>query len=955
MRKIFTLLILLLLLPVTALAAGDAPAVLYVGNYQITNTSGTTYLKAGSTRGSLEEGSETDWTVKYAPTTATLTLKGANITGNYHQYYNPHTAGIYALCSQDQPVALTIELIGTNTITGTYGIFLNAEINASSYGTNATLTITGENNGSLGVSGSDHGIYVKSGTGNASLNIKNVAVTSSTNGNYAAGVYVMSSMYATNSPNLSLSVDGGSLTTSGTGNSDGILFHVGQSQATGATTSLTVSENAIVDARNGGIEASDSSMSDLSDQIKVSSGDGTNGGIVFDGTEGTVYGKVELQKDLEIKSGETLTIPQGASLNANGKLTNDGTINVESGGSVSGSLSGGSTEITTPTITTHPTSQTVTEGDPATFAVTASDVQSYQWQQRTNSGSDWTNISENATSSTYTISNTTTDMSGYQYRCVVTSASGVSVISSAATLTVNQSVSPTSYSISANVAPAGAGTVTVNGSGTSATVTANSDVTLTATANDGYRFTGWMENDRQVSTDATYTFKATGDRTLTAKFEKKVTGVTLNTETLELFTGGSATLTATVEPSDAANQNVTWQSDNANVATVQNGTVNAVGAGEATITVTTEDGSKTATCIVTVTVPVTGVTLEPTSLSLFTGDTAPLTATVQPSDATNQNVTWSSDKPEVAIVNNGTVKAMGAGDATITVTTEDVGKTATCVVQVRKPATVAASGSTNISFTTDRNEFTLTATVHAQGNDLNPKDGSWTWTVADADVVALSGSPTWRSQSYSISRQAFTIEGTGTTTITAIYDDGTYRGSVDFTVQISKPSPPDPISYYNIYVEDVCDGVEVSTSKQVVREGGSITVYVEKDTANYTFDNFHVYYKEGYYDSWDELKEGTQPGEYPIKNIWTHIYIKAEGAEEKEDPTGIESIEGVKVYTKDGSLYVQTPQREQIIIVSMSGAVVKNEEQIGLKQYHGLQPGIYIVRVGDKAYKLRLN
>ena len=166
---------------------------------------------------------------------------------------------------------------------------------------------------------------------------------------------------------------------------------------------------------------------------------------------------------------------------------------------------------------------------------------------------------------------------------------------------------------------------------------------------------------------------------------------------------------------------------------------------------------------------------------------------------------------------------------------------------------------------------------------------------------------------------------------------------------------PDPISYYNIYVEDVCDGVEVTTSKNVVREGGSITVYVEKDTANYTFDNFKVYYKRSYYDTWNELKEGVQPGEYPINNIWTHIYIKAEGAEEKEDPTGIESIEGVKVYTKDGSLYVQTPQREQVIIVSMSGAVVKNEEQIGLKQYHGLQPGIYIVRVGDKAYKVRLN
>ena len=168
------------------------------------------------------------------------------------------------------------------------------------------------------------------------------------------------------------------------------------------------------------------------------------------------------------------------------------------------------------------------------------------------------------------------------------------------------------------------------------------------------------------------------------------------------------------------------------------------------------------------------------------------------------------------------------------------------------------------------------------------------------------------------------------------------------------PNYVDPISYYNIYEEEVCDGVEITTSKNVVREGGSINVYVEKDTANYTFDNFKVYYKRSYYGGWEELKEGTQPGEYPINNIWTHIYIKAEGAEEKEDPTGLEDIEGVKVYTKDGSLYVQTPQREQVIIISMAGAVVKNEEQVGLKQYHGLQPGIYIVRVGDRTYKVRL-
>ena len=64
---------------------------------------------------------------------------------------------------------------------------------------------------------------------------------------------------------------------------------------------------------------------------------------------------------------------------------------------------------------------------------------------------------------------------------------------------------------------------------------------------------------------------------------------------------------------------------------------------------------------------------------------------MQPSNATNQNVTWSSDKPEVATVDaNGKVTAKAAGTATITVTTEDGKKTATCTVTVEKPYTPAA-------------------------------------------------------------------------------------------------------------------------------------------------------------------------------------------------------------------------------------------------------------------------
>ena len=164
----------------------------------------------------------------------------------------------------------------------------------------------------------------------------------------------------------------------------------------------------------------------------------------------------------------------------------------------------------------------------------------------------------------------------------------------------------------------------------------------------------------------------------------------------------------------------------------------------------------------------------------------------------------------------------------------------------------------------------------------------------------------------------------------------------------------DPVKYYNITSSSVCDGIEISFSKGTVREGGSVIVYVEKDEANYTFDNLKLYCKRTNYGAWEELQESTQPGEYKINNIWTHIYVKAEGSE-KKNPTGMEEVEGVKVYTKDGSLFVQTPQREQVIIISMTGAVVKNEEQIGLKQYHGLNPGIFVVRVGNKTYKIRLN
>lgn len=96
------------------------------------------------------------------------------------------------------------------------------------------------------------------------------------------------------------------------------------------------------------------------------------------------------------------------------------------------------------------------------------------------------------------------------------------------------------------------------------------------------------------------------------------------------------------------------------------------------ITVTYEEGSST--------VSVTSVTLNKTELDLIVDATEQLTATVLPNDATNKNVSWSSNNTAVATVNNGLVTAVAAGNATITVTTEDGNKTATCTISVTAPA-----------------------------------------------------------------------------------------------------------------------------------------------------------------------------------------------------------------------------------------------------------------------------
>ena len=162
--------------------------------------------------------------------------------------------------------------------------------------------------------------------------------------------------------------------------------------------------------------------------------------------------------------------------------------------------------------------------------------------------------------------------------------------------------------------------------------------------------------------------------------------VTLSRTSVTIQEGAIAKLTATVLPADAENKSVTWSTSDASIATVSDGTITGVKAGEATITVTTVDGGLTATCKVTVTkapVYVTGVELNKTELVLEEGDNETLTATIIPSNADDKRVTWESDNEAAATVDeNGFVSAVKKGEANISVITVDGEHIAQCHVYV---------------------------------------------------------------------------------------------------------------------------------------------------------------------------------------------------------------------------------------------------------------------------------
>lgn len=167
------------------------------------------------------------------------------------------------------------------------------------------------------------------------------------------------------------------------------------------------------------------------------------------------------------------------------------------------------------------------------------------------------------------------------------------------------------------------------------------------------------------------------------------TGIALNTNTLTFTGSDTQTLTVTKTPSNTTDK-VTYATNPTGIVVVNNGVVTPIKNGSTVITVTC--GSKTATCNVTVTgisttVAVQSVSLNKNTTTINVGETETLVATISPTNATNQNVTWGTDAPNIATVTNGVVEGKAVGTASISVETVDGSHTDTCNVTVQQNTT----------------------------------------------------------------------------------------------------------------------------------------------------------------------------------------------------------------------------------------------------------------------------
>ena len=305
---------------------------------------------------------------------------------------------------------------------------------------------------------------------------------------------------------------------------------------------------------------------------------------------------------------------------------------------------------------------------------------------------------------------------------------------------------------------------------------------------EGYIFDGWYLDDEEFDFDT----RITKDVILKAHWLKEDMILRLDLTELSLKPGSKHTLNV----ENTTKQNIKWTSSDESIATVnENGTVTALKAGKAVITVMTEDGTFKATCNVTVTdelISVTGVSIRGSS-TVSVGKTIKLTAYIEPTNASNKAVIWKSSNEKVAKVDKfGNVRGLKAGKVKITVTTVDGNITATKNITVKENKGTDKDVDINTGNgeqNPNQNTIIFVESVEISGGStVNVKDNLQLTAVINPSN-ATNKNVKWSSSDNSIA----TVDNNGLVTgikdgeatITVTAEDGNHTASKKITVKTS--------------------------------------------------------------------------------------------------------------------------------------------------------------------------
>ena len=334
----------------------------------------------------------------------------------------------------------------------------------------------------------------------------------------------------------------------------------------------------------------------------------------------------------------------------------------------------------------------------------------------------------------------------------------------------------------------------------------------------------WSSSDEKVATVKEGTIKAIkeGTATITAvsregaktatcklivhnKNYVDLESIKANVSAMELKIGETGWVGVTYNPSNATNKILTWKSSNEKVATVKEGTVKAVGLGTATLTATSEDGGKTATCKVTVTdgkKHIESISLKTDSIEMKPGEGKTIYAEYNPSNVDDKTLYWKSSNEKVVTVNEGYAKAIGEGTATVTATSRDGGKTASCKVTVTS-GTVKLQ-SIQISSSTEILTKGEGKTIYVTYNPNNVTDKTLYWSSSNEKIATVS-------EGY------VKAVGEGIATLTARSKDGNKTASCQVVVT-------DKVKEMK--------NISLKTTKETMNVGEGKTIYAEYNPYN---------------------------------------------------------------------------------------------------------------------------